>query len=31
MQGVAWTIRSKADFETAICEGWLPIFENFVP
>ncbi len=31
MQGVAWTIRSKADFETAVCEGWLPIFENFLP
>ena len=31
MQGVAWTIRSREDFDTAINEGWIPIFENFTP
>lgn len=29
--GVSWTIRSKEDFDTAVKEGWIPIFENFVP
>ena len=31
IQGVSWTIRSKADFDTAVREGWIPIFENFIP
>lgn len=31
MQGVAWTIRTEADFEASVKEGWLPIFENFLP
>lgn len=31
IQGVAWTIRSQADFDTAIEEGWIPIFEGFEP
>ena len=31
LQGVAWTIRSKADFGTAKKEAWLPIFEYFIP
>ena len=31
VQGVSWTIRSKADFDTAVKEGWIPIFENFIP
>ncbi len=30
-QGVAWTIRTKTDYDTAIAEGWLPIFEGFQP
>jgi len=30
-QGVTWTIRSKEDFDTAVAEGWLPIFEGFEP
>ncbi len=30
-QGVTWTIRSKQDFDAAVAEGWLPIFENFQP
>lgn len=29
--GVSWTIRTKADFDTAVNEGWIPIFERFVP
>ena len=31
MQGVTWTIKTKADFDTAVAEGWLPIFESFNP
>lgn len=29
VQGVSWTIRSPEDLETAIEEGYLPIFEGF--
>lgn len=31
LQAVAWTIRTKEDYDTAVAEGWLPIFENFIP
>ena len=31
VQGVAWTLRSKSDYDTAVQEGWIPIFENFCP
>lgn len=31
VQGVTWTLKSKADFDTAVKEGWLPIFEGFRP
>lgn len=31
VQGVSWTIRRKEDFDKAVAEGWLPIFENFIP
>ena len=31
VQGVSWTIRSKEDFDTAVKEGWLAIFEGFLP
>ena len=31
VQGVTWTLRSKADYDAAVAEGWLPIFENFLP
>lgn len=31
LQGVTWTIRNKEDFDTAVEEGWIPIFENFKP
>lgn len=31
VQGVSWTIRSQTDFDTAVDEDWIPIFENFEP
>ena len=31
MVGVSWTIRNKEDFDKAVKEGWLPIFEGFEP
>ena len=31
IQGVTWTIRSQEDYDTAVKEGWLPIFEGFEP
>ena len=31
MLGVSWTIRTKEDYDTAVAEGWIPIFENFEP
>lgn len=31
VQGVTWTVRNQADFDTALREGWIPIFENFMP
>ena len=31
VQGVSWTIRNQDDFNTAVAEGWIPIFENFKP
>lgn len=31
LQKVTWTIRSKEEYDTAVKEGWIPIFENFVP
>ena len=30
-QGVTWTLRKKEDHDTAVSEGWLPIFENYIP
>ncbi len=30
-QGVSWTLRSREEYDTAVKEGWLPIFENFRP
>lgn len=29
--GVSWTLRRKEDYDTAVAEGWLPIFEGFLP
>lgn len=31
IQGVAWTIKTQEDYDTAVAEGWLPIFEGFEP
>ena len=31
VQGVTWTLRSQAEFDAAVEEGWLPIFEGFRP
>ena len=31
IQGVSWTLRTKEDYDTAVKEGWIPIFENFRP
>ncbi len=31
VQGVSWTLRSQQEYDTAVQEGWLPIFENFEP
>jgi glycerophosphoryl diester phosphodiesterase len=30
-QGVVWTLRKKEDHPIAVEEGWLPIFENYIP
>lgn len=30
-QGVAWTLRNIEDHKAAVNEGWLPIFENYIP
>jgi glycerophosphoryl diester phosphodiesterase len=30
-QGVTWTIKTMEDYNTAVAEGWLPIFESFEP
>ncbi len=31
IQGVTWTLKSQEDFDKAVAEGWLPIFEGFIP
>jgi glycerophosphoryl diester phosphodiesterase len=31
VQGVCWTIKTQEDYDTAVQEGWLPIFEGFEP
>ena len=31
LQGVSWTIKTPEDFQTALEEGYLPIFEDFAP
>ena len=31
LQGVSWTIKSQEEFDQAVKEGWLPIFEGFKP
>lgn len=31
LAGVSWTLRTREDFHTAVQEGWIPIFEGFLP
>ena len=31
IQGVSWTLKTQAEYDTAKKEGYLPIFEDFVP
>lgn len=31
MYAVSWTLKNQADFDTAVSEGWIPIFEGFEP
>ena len=31
IQGVAWTLRTPEDFEDAVKDNWIPIFEYFEP
>ncbi len=31
MQTVTWTVTSQQDYDTAVAEGWIPIFEGFRP
>lgn len=31
MAGVSWTVVTQAEFDTAVAEGWIPIFEGFHP
>ncbi len=30
-QGVSWTLKTREEYDTAVSEGWLPIFEGFRP
>ena len=30
-QGVSWTLKTREEYDTAVNEGWLPIFEGFEP
>ena len=30
-QGVAWTLKTLEEYETAVNEEWIPIFEDFLP
>lgn len=31
IQGASWTLKSQAEYDTAVSEGCLPIFESFTP
>ena len=31
MTGISWTVVTQAEFDTAVAEGWVPIFEGFHP
>ena len=30
-QGVTWTLKTQKEYDTAIAEDWIPIFEGFLP
>ena len=30
-QGVSWTLRTQEEYDIAVKEGWIPIFEGFRP
>ena len=29
LQGVSWTLKTREEYDTAVQEGWIPIFEDF--
>ena len=31
IQGVTWTLRTKEEYDTAVADNWIPIFEYFDP
>ena len=31
LEAVTWTLRTPEEHETALKEGWIPIFENYIP
>jgi hypothetical protein len=31
LHGVTWTLKDRQDYDNAIEEGWIPIFEGFEP
>lgn len=31
LQGVSWTLKTQEEYDTAVSEGWIPIFEGFAP
>ena len=31
MEGVTWTLRSRESYDEAVSDGWIPIFESFIP
>ena len=31
IQGVTWTLKTREEYDAAVAEGWLPIFEGFEP
>ena len=31
LTGVSWTLKTREDYDKAVAEGWLPIFEGFNP